>query len=86
MDCFPRAPPSALSSEALTPVPLWPPRPRCYKCPNRPDEAIRIVSRTCQCGMRQPTYAFPGQSRKEARWCPNCPDKPAEAIDVAKKR
>ena len=40
----------------------------------------------CQCGRKQPTLGLQGSSRGGARWCLNCPTKPADAVNVNSRK
>ncbi|ABU44320.1 hypothetical protein PBCVNY2B_891L [Paramecium bursaria Chlorella virus NY2B] len=57
-------------------IPTW-----CSKCPDKPGNAINIVSKKCKCGKSQPYFGLPGQ---KAQWCSGC--KSDEAIDVKNKK
>ncbi|ABT15176.1 hypothetical protein NY2A_B777L [Paramecium bursaria Chlorella virus NY2A] len=56
--------------------PTW-----CSKCPDKPDDAINVVSKKCMCGNGCPIYGFSGQ---KAQWCFEC--KPDDAINVVSKK
>jgi hypothetical protein len=46
----------------------------------------RFLLRACACGASQnPSFGLPGTQRKDAKWCPQCPTKPAEAVDMMYK-
>ncbi len=51
----------------------------CSRCPNKPEQALIITRKRCECGT------FPSYGLEEdgiAKWCVSCPEKPDEAIDV----
>ncbi len=56
----------------------------CGRCPNKPPNAINVVSRRCECGISQPSLNIAGQ--KQGKWCSHCPDKPPNAIDVVSRK
>jgi hypothetical protein len=56
----------------------------CLNCPDKPKEAINIVSERCACGLAQPSFGLPGQSR--AKWCKSCPEKPENSVNVKCKK
>mmetsp|Transcript_14106 Transcript_14106/g.36207 ORF Transcript_14106/g.36207 Transcript_14106/m.36207 type:complete len:402 (-) Transcript_14106:226-1431(-) len=62
-------------------VPKW-----CAMCPERPSEAVDVVSKRCLCGRSKPSLGLPGEERRAARWCAHCPTKPSDAVDIVNKR
>jgi len=47
---------------------------------------LRTKRKRCECGCQFPRYGLPGQKGSLARWCLQCPTKPANAVDVFTKR
>jgi hypothetical protein len=58
----------------------------CARCPEKPEDAVDVVSKRCACGRTQPCLGPEGGAPKDARWCARCPEKPADAVDVVSKR
>ena len=54
----------------------------CKACPDKPKEAINILSPSCQCTKgKQPIYGLRGDKRPT--WCSVCPNKPDNAYNIA---
>jgi len=62
-------------------VPRW-----CALCPERPEDAVDVVSKRCVCGRSKPSLGLYGEERRAARWCAQCPTKPPNAVDIVNKR
>jgi len=52
----------------------------CFNCPNKPPEALDVLSKKCECGKAQPSFNLKGETI--GKWCFNCPNKPTNAVDV----
>lgn len=50
--------------------------------PQAQNEAAQLATAECECGMTEPAFALPGESKSDARWCVDCPFKPPGAVDV----
>ena len=58
----------------------------CSKCPEKPDNAVDVRNKRCECGKSFPIYGMPGGTPGSGRWCAKCPEKPADAVNVHSKR
>lgn len=52
----------------------------CAECPTRPEDALSIGRRICECGHNYPSLGLPGERRAAAHWCDLCPTKPDTAV------
>ncbi len=55
----------------------------CYTCPTKPDNAVNLVSKRCECKAAIPSL---GLEKGVALWCVRCPNKDPNAKDVVHKR
>lgn len=59
----------------------------CSMCPGKPEEAVNVTNKRCECGVAScPSFGLPEEGKKGARWCARCPGRPIEAVNVTNRR
>jgi hypothetical protein len=58
----------------------------CARCPTKPDAAVNLRHKKCECGKSSPSFGLPGKGRNMAHWCANFPTKPDAAVDIRNKK
>mmetsp|Transcript_35022 Transcript_35022/g.99266 ORF Transcript_35022/g.99266 Transcript_35022/m.99266 type:complete len:653 (+) Transcript_35022:113-2071(+) len=58
----------------------------CAKCPSKPENAINVRAKRCECGSSVATIGPIGAGYTAAKWCSKCPSKPASGVKSVSHR
>eukprot|EP00873_Tetraselmis_striata_P020125 jgi/Tetstr1/440389/TSEL_028723.t1 len=58
----------------------------CSAFPTKPDVAVDVKNKRCECGKRHPSFGLPEEGRGYVRWCSACPGKTGNAVGIHSKR